>query len=421
MSRQVQDPLLKVILEQADALFRAFVHVSPQGSRILQRTWRVAWQRQSRAIHGWKTVAGPVAAMCQYCLDLGIDAADPLLWKHKDRQLRIDLGNPTCSHRIRAFVRTAVEELRAGRIGDVATADGAGEGVDWTIPRRLLRSPRTKQRRHAYRAVWQGQVLHSGNGGAAFCKCGAPSTLQHVMYDCPRSKKYKLSLAALAFRKRLSSQCFWLRGMVPASWTRLAYKAEKCQIEKTGIFLSGESPAWWWEPTQAVAHKLGWAVVVAKRRDQEVEILGTISGVLLPPSTVPHGEHAAIIAAIRQTSGALDLTTDCKGALKTLNARHPHKTIMPEWGEVWHQRDRVRAKCVRAHKEAVDFEKEFPQQEWRRQLNLAADALAGRRAKEALNLHAARKVQEVDRVATEVNDYLALRAEEADLLYQSAR
>ena len=103
MSRQVQDPLLKVILEQADALFRAFVHVSPQGSRILQRTWRVAWQRQSRAIHGWKTVAGPVAAMCQYCLDLGIDAADPLLWKHKDRQLRIDLGNRTCSHRIRAF------------------------------------------------------------------------------------------------------------------------------------------------------------------------------------------------------------------------------------------------------------------------------------------------------------------------------
>ena len=126
MSHQVQDPLQKVVLEQADALFRAFVNISPQGSRILQRTWRVAWQRQSRAIHGWKTVAGPVAAMCQ-----GIDATDPLLWKHKGRQLRIDLGNPTCSHRIRGFLRTAIEEFRAGRIGNVATAKGAGDGVDW--------------------------------------------------------------------------------------------------------------------------------------------------------------------------------------------------------------------------------------------------------------------------------------------------
>ena len=79
---------------------------------------------------------------------------------------------------------------------------------------------------------------------------------------------------------------------------------------------------------------------------------------------------------------------------------------MPEWGEVWHQRDRVRAKWVRAHKEAVDFEKEFPQQEWRRQLNLAADALAGRRAKGGPQ--PARSQES----AAEVNDYLALRAEE---------
>ena len=88
MSHQVQDPLLKVVLEQADALFRAFVNTSPQGSRILQRTWRVAWQRQVNAIHGWKTVAGPVAAMCQYCVDLGVDAKEPLLWTHKSRQLK---------------------------------------------------------------------------------------------------------------------------------------------------------------------------------------------------------------------------------------------------------------------------------------------------------------------------------------------
>ena len=114
MAHQVQDPLLKVVLEQADALFRAFIN----------STWKVS------AIHGWKTVAGPVAAMCQYCLDLSIDASDPLLWKYKNRQLRINLENPTCSHQIKSFLSAAVGEFRAARLGSVITAEGAAEGVD---------------------------------------------------------------------------------------------------------------------------------------------------------------------------------------------------------------------------------------------------------------------------------------------------
>ena len=236
MAHQVQDPLLKVVLEQADALFRAFINISPQGSRILLRTWKVAWKRQSSAIHGWKTVAGPVAAMCQYCLDLDIDASDPLLWKCKNRQLRINLDSPTCSHNIRSFLSTAVGEFRVAKLGSVTTAEGAAEGVDWTIPRRLLKSTRTKKNRHAYRAVWQGQVLHCGNGGVAVCKCGKERTLQHIMYDCPLVKPYKLSPAAVAFRKKFPQPCFWLRGMTPSSWTRLAFKAEKTRLERTGLF-----------------------------------------------------------------------------------------------------------------------------------------------------------------------------------------
>ena len=421
MAHQVQDPLLKVVLDQADALFRAFVNISPQGSRILLRTWKVAWRRQSNAIHGWKTVAGPVAAMCQYCLDLGIDASDPLVWKYKNRELQIRLNSPTCSHSIRIFLSAAVGEFRAAKLGAVTTAEGAAEGVDWTIPRRLLRSPRTKKNRHAYRAVWQGQVLHKDNGGQATCRCGAARTLQHIMYECPLAKPYKLSPAATAFRRRFPQPCFWLRGMVPSSWTHLAFKAEKGQLEKTGIFVD-EVP----DSTGLVVgtdasggpytkdprlRAVGWAVVIAERQGQEVRVVGTISGVILPPATVPQGEHLAIIEAIRHTSGILELTTDCKGALKTLHSAQPHKKTMPEWGDVWHQKERVRATWVRAHKEAEAFEAEFPQQQWRRQLNIAADHLAGLRAREALSPHAARRVYEIDRLATEINDHLASRAE----------
>ena len=421
MSHLVQDPLLKVVQEQADALFRAFIHISPEGSRILLRTWKVAWKRQSSAIHGWKTVAGPVAAMCQYCLDLQIDASNPLLWKCRSRQLRIDFECPTCSHKIRRFLAEAVNDFRAAKMGSVTTADGAADGVDWTIPRRLLKSSRTKKTRHAYRAVWQGQVLHNGNGGVAICKCGAERTLQHVMYECPLAKKYKLSPAALALRKRCPQPCFWLRGIVPSSWTNLAVKAEKLRLERTGLF-EGEIP----EVADLVVatdasggpyskdprlRAVGWAVIIARRQGQSIEVLGTLSGVLMPPATVPQGEHIAIIEAIRHTSGKMDLTTDCKGTLKTLKSAHPHKKCIPEWGDVWHQKDRVKATWVRAHQSAEVFEKEFPQQEWRRLLNIAADELSGLRAREALSPHSARKVHDIDRIATEVMDHLASRAE----------
>ena len=150
-------------------------------------------------------------------------------------------------------------------------------------------------------------------------------------------------------------------------------------------------------------------MVIGRRQGHQVRSWGPF---LVPPATVPHREHTAIIEALRRTNGAFDLTTDCKGALKTLNARVPQKSSLPAWGEVWHHRARVTATWVRARKEEADFAKKFPQQEWRRQRNIAADQLAGQRARSALNLRAARKVQEVDRIATEVNDYLALRAEE---------
>ena len=151
---------------------------------------------------------------------------------------------------------------------------------------------------------------------------------------------------------------------------------------------------------------------LARRHGQQIEVLGTLSGVIMPPATVPQGEHVAIIEAIKNTTGLVDLTTDCKGVLKTLGSASPCKKLTPEWGDVCFMRDRVKAQWIRAHKEEEDFNKEFPQQELRRQLNIAADHLAGHRAKEALNPHAARRVQEVDRVATEANDYLAFRAEE---------
>ena len=152
------------------------------------------------------------------------------------------------------------------------------------------------------------------------------------MYDCPLAKPYKLSPAAAAFRKRFPQPCFWLRGMTPSSWTRLAFKAEKTRLERTGLF-AGNTPdiADLVVATDASGgphsrdprlRAVGWAVVVAPRQGQSIEVLGTLLGVIMPPATVPQGEHMAIIEAIRHTTGQMDLTTDCKGVLKTLQSVH---------------------------------------------------------------------------------------------------
>ena len=76
---------------------------------------------------------------------------------------------------------------RSRRMGSASSAAGAGGGVDWTVPRRLLKSVRTKTTRYAYRAVFQGSILHNGNGGKDVCKfCGdSGTTLRHLMYEVP--------------------------------------------------------------------------------------------------------------------------------------------------------------------------------------------------------------------------------------------
>ena len=105
------------------------------------------------------------------------------------------------------------------------------------------------------------------------------------------------------------------------AWSLPAGRASPIRLRSAKL----RKQAFFWKASQ---------VVIGRRQGHQIEVLGTISGVLMPPATVPQ----AITEALRHTNGALDLTTDCKGALKTLNSRVPRKSSMPEWGEVWHHR-----------------------------------------------------------------------------------
>ena len=420
MSFRCQDPLLTVVLAQADTLYKMFGPSTYHGWEVLSRTWRVAWHRQQAAVHGWKCVAGPVAAMIQYCLDLNIDVSDPLRWVHGSGVLSLDVTDPGLFLSVRRFLTKVVALERAARFGAVQTANGAQEGVDWSVHRKLLKVAKTPSPKWAFHAVWQGRVLHSGNGGCPLCTCGAENSLHHVYYECPLSP-VKLSQTLRGFQRKHQDPCFWLRGMVPKAWTSPSVPAPALETRVTGLFchqpvdvsglLIGTDASGGPNTRDPRLRAVGWSVVLCELRAERLVELGTISGMLPPGSTVPQGEAFAIIQAIQTTVGSFDLTSDCKPALRALHSRQLSIKHIPEWGPVWHDRGRVHPTWVRSHCTPEAFEKEFPSQLWRRELNGLADELAGKRAAAACTPHFVRKVQEIDQVAREVNCFLASRAE----------
>ena len=421
MSFRCQDPLLTVVLAQADALYKMFGPSTAQGWAILARTWKVAWARQEAAVHGWKCVAGPVAAMVQYCLDLHINVQDPLRWVHSSGVLVLDVSNPGLFLSVRRFLTKVVALERAARFGAVHTAKGAQEGVDWSVHRKLLKVSKLPSPKWAFHAVWQGRILHAGNGGLSRCACGAENSLTHVYYECPLSPA-KLSPAIRSFQKKHQDlPCLWLRGMVPKAWTTPQVPASALQTRVTGAFCSqpvdvtglviGTDASGGPNTRDPRLRAVGWSVVLCKRTEDRLVELGSISGLLPPGSTVPQGESLAIIHALMATTGVMDLTCDCKPAVHALSAKTMCTKHIPEWGQVWHDRTRVQPHWVRSHCTPEAFEKEFPSQQWRRELNDKADKLAGARAAPACSPHFVRKVKELDQVVWEVNCFLASRAE----------
>ena len=209
--------------------------------------------------------------------------------------------------------------------------------------------------------------------------------------------------------------------MVPKSWTSPSVPAPALETRVTGLFchqpvdatglLIGTDASGGPNTRDPRLRAVGWSVVLCDLRADRLVELGTISGLLPPGSTVPQGESFAIIQAILSTIGSFDLTSDCKPALRALHSRKLSVKHLPEWGPVWHDRCRVHPTWVRSHCTPEAFEKEFPSQLWRRELNVMADALAGRRAAAACTPHFVRKVREIDQVAREVNCFLASRAE----------
>ncbi|CAE7826127.1 unnamed protein product [Symbiodinium sp. CCMP2592] len=420
MSHKAVDPHQLVVVEQLQALGRLASSASPEGVRLLTRTWASSWSRQASATHGWKIVNGPVSALIQYLLDLRVSAPTPEVWTHREATFHFRFRDPGAVFEASAFLRRVIQLERWSRIGTVSTAAGAALGIDWTVPRRLLASPRTKPWRHGLRAVFQGALLHSGNGGKERCKfCGGPNTLHHLLYECENIPGALMPAGwLLSYKRRHPADCLWLRGMRPLSPREpLAREAE---VRRTGFFLEGTpdltglcvatdasgGPA----SKDSRLRSVGWAAVVASRSDGNLVVLGTLSGLLPAPASVPEGESEAIAQVLLSSRGTFDLTCDCQPALRSLQGPFTKRTSLV-WAKAWEHRHRAEPHWVRSHLSPSDFCFEFGAEAlWRHELNSLADKLARDRAEEVQTPHRLAAQKEVDRVTSLVCEYLGHRA-----------
>ena len=137
-----------------------------------------------------------------------------------------------------------------------------------------------------------------------------------------------------------------------------------------------------------------------------------MSGVL-PCATVPEEESYAIVQALMVSSGTLDVTSDCRPAIKYTKQRAFTEKVPLHCSPGWHQRHRLQVTWVRSHQEVAKFAEEFGVHNlWRRGLNFLADSLAGERASEAQNVARYRCMLEVDRLAFDINHHLACVAKQ---------
>ena len=190
------DPLQTVVLQHWRTLYKLlFAQTMP--TQYL-RLWQITWEKLLKAPKRWALVKGPVAAMIAYLQDLGVKAQDPSSWQCPANSLQgpglwsfpgdiISLvpGQTTRIH-AEEGLRRLLQFWTNHRISQQDAGSGAERGVDWSVPRRLLKS-QSKRPNHltALRSVWQGAFCTTTKGAKRICPlCKKPANIRHVLLEC---------------------------------------------------------------------------------------------------------------------------------------------------------------------------------------------------------------------------------------------
>ena len=432
----VKDPFSKVVQEHWSTFSKCMIRNKAEASRI-ERAWEYTWRHLSKAKHPWRRCAGPMGAMICYLKQLGFVATSLVQWQRQGRFIPISWGDHASIRLVRQEIDLALQETRWEQIASQAGGGGSRFGLDWTTHQRLLKR---HAKRHTIctglRMAWQGAVLKKDHGGPDTCpRCGGEAnTLRHAILECPAWDSFDLGVDK-SWVEILPKQedCFILRGLVPMHWTyHPPLPAESLQPVATGLFLENLADV---TGLYVATHTSGgpegkdvrwrvvaWAVVIAQAPHgpfpidstlhiPDLEVVGTLKGVMQVGSSVAEGESQALCEAARRTSGIIKGCVDNKAAI----AQAENENLQAKWPHIWGDTvspTRFQLEWIKSHQAKEEFLSNRPQTDWWKwALNDAADGLCRGWAAEHTDNRFVQRAKEIDVAATSYNMFLGRRCE----------
>ena len=183
---KLQDPRDTAIERQMKAMHQ-LVQAWPEAQRgELATAWRVSWKRLKAAAHPWMVVAGPMAALQAWLMEMKWDAAVLDDWVKAPQgvrqvaQLNIEYPWPYLHKQLQ-------EELmrqRAHRIQQLEHCFPLMRKPDWTTYHKVMKKL-TGVARAAVDAWTQGSLRTHVSGGRVVCPmCNVPVTMKHLIWEC---------------------------------------------------------------------------------------------------------------------------------------------------------------------------------------------------------------------------------------------
>ena len=370
--------------------------------------------------------------MIAYLQDHKVDASDPRLWRFPKGSLQgrglwrftgdtVSL-QPSLSmeHQVEEALHRLLQSAANHRIAAQDAGAGASQGIDWTVPRRLLRAKTSRPNLIlSLRAVWQGAFYTTTKGAKRQCPlCRCDADLRHVLLDCKwwqgRGSTIPPHWAKLS--QKWPSDTLWVRGLPPAEYsTAPPLSPSALELKRTGVWsgnqsIDGDGLVFGTDATGTTndprTRIVAVAVVACSLHNGVLKEVGSLSQVLPLGCSVVQGEAYALALLLRNTTGVVATTADCKPAIA--QASHPHFRAAHAniWEEVWHVRHRLHITWHPSHRPTAEYVKLYgDSHHWKVKLNELADqACKAAAAQVQWREHQAR-VAQLDELAEEVSRF----------------
>ena len=375
--------------------------------------------------------------MIAYLQDHAVDASAPLAWRFPGGSLSgpglWDFSGDTVSlqpslsmaSRMEEALNRLLQHAANHRIAQQDAGEGAAGGIDWTVPRRLLRT-QAKRPNHltGLRAVWQGAFFTSTKGAKRLCPlCKKAAGLRHVLLECqwwrgrgPSPPPHWAKLHA-----QWPAESLWVRGLPPVAYTTApSLSPDSLAPRKTGVWCRSQTVdasnlVFGTDATGTTkdprTRVVAVAVVACSLHGGALTEVGRITQVLPTGCNVVQGEAFALALLLKHTTGVAAVTADCEPAILQAQGaffKNAHANI---WEEVWEERHRLIITWHPSHRPAPEYQDRYGDpHHWRVRLNNLADQACREAAAEVSWRQHAAQVAQIDELAEEISHFLAGRA-----------